>query len=288
VKEDIDFIFAQCKVSLTSFYGRKRARKTSGSSAQRFLSAHNLLLLALYSVRKNPTIVELSQTFKTPTTTVCELRERLFPLLQRCLSPWIKVPASIPGFEGGELNGASLSIDTTPTPIPRPTSKADRKLYFNYKKKPTAYAMKTQIVVGMDLKIWDVSETYPCSVHDLTVLRQSSVPGFLSEEIQALGDAAYVGEPHVQTPFKKPRGRELKRAQKLFNKKISHVRISVENTFKRLKDFKIISTVYRGDYHKLEDFNCIFKLVCALVNIDFEKHPLRRNLRNLKDLPNTI
>ena len=89
-------------------------------------------------------------------------------------------------------------------------------------------------------------------------------------------------------PYKKPPRRQLRRNEKLFNKQVSHVRISVENVFKRVKDFKIISQIYRGDYHKLADFNCIFKLVCALVNLMFEKHPLYRVMRSIKDLPDSI
>jgi len=75
--------------------------------------------------------------------------------------------------------------------------------------------------------------------------------------------------------------------QKLFNKQASHVRI-VEDVFKRVKDFKIISEKYRGDYHKLDEFNCIFKVVCALVNISFKTHPLYRQKRSIKDLPNSV
>ena len=149
--------------------------------------------------------------------------------------------------------------------------------------------MKTQVAVGLDLRIWDVSNTYPGSVHDLTILRQSTVPAeLLSDTSKALGDSAYIGESNVLTPCKKPPRGELKAAQKLWNKQVSHVRIVVENTFKRLKDWKIISNIYRGNYHKLGEFNDVFKVVCALVNIDFEKHPLRRNLRSLRELPKAL
>ena len=148
--------------------------------------------------------------------------------------------------------------------------------------------MKTQAIVGLDLKIWHVSSTYPHSIHDLTILRESGALELISAEKKGLGDSAYVGEPNVIVPFKRPPRRQLTRAQKLFNKQLSHVRITVENTFKRVKDFKIISHTYRGDYHKLDEFNCVFKLVCALVNFSFENHPLYRQRRSIKDLPDSI
>jgi len=208
--------------------------------------------------------------------------------MQRCLSRLVKVPPSAPRFDDGPLKGVFLVIDSTPTPIPKPPNREDQKRYFNFKKKGTRYAMKTQCAVGLDLKIWDVSDTYPHSVHDLTVLRGSDAFEMISQENRGLGDSAYIGEPRMLTPFKKPRGRQLRQREKLFNKQISHVRITVENVFKRVKDFKIISETYRGDYHKLGDFNCVFKLVCSLVNLGFEKHPLYRQMRSVKNLPDTI
>ena len=71
----------------------------------------------------------------------------------------------------------------------------------------------------------------------------------LSLKKKALGDSAYIGEPNVIVPYKKPPRRPLRQNEKLFNKQVSHVRISVENVFKRIKDFKIINQIYRGDYH---------------------------------------
>src|SRR5579872_7336191 len=97
----------------------------------------------------------------------------------------------------------------------------------------------------------------PHSTHDLTVLRESDALELISEQRKVLGDSAYQGEANLIVPFKKPRKRNLRLKEKLFNKQVSHVRIIVENVFKRVKDFKIISKKYRGDYHELEEFNSI-------------------------------
>jgi hypothetical protein len=272
-----------------NFHGEKKTRHNSGASiSKRFLSCHNLVLLGLHSLWKNPPDEDLADTFNTPRETIRDTKKKLFPIMERCLNHFIKISQSPPRFDDGPLKGAALVIDTTPTPIPKPSSREDQKLYFNFKKKHTRYAMKTQCVVGLDLKIWHVSKTYPHSVHDLTVLRDSSALEFISAEKKGLGDSAYVGEKNMIVPFKKPPQRTLRRNQKLFNKQVSHVRITVENVFKRVKDFKIITQTYRGDYHNLDEFNCIFKLVCALVNLMFEKHPLYRQMRSIKDLPDSI
>lgn len=286
-QDEFDLVFTLCKDALSSFHGRKKTRfiETKKCYSRSYLSRHNLLTLALQSLWKNPTIMELSETFRTPTTTIIDTRSRLFPLVERCLRDFVQVPTSYPRFVGGPLARSCAILDTTPTPIPKPTLREDRKLYFNFKKKPTPFALKTQIVLGFDLKIWSVSDTYPHSVHDLNVLRRSEIYPLLSDKKKGLGDAAYQGDPTMIAPFKKPRGGELKRSQKLFNKQLSHVRVAVENVFKRVKDWKVISDVYRGNYHNLDEFNCIFKLVCSLVNITFQNHPLRREQRALKKLP---
>lgn len=264
---------------------KKRARQAAEAEIPKtFMSRHNLLLLALVSMWRNPTKLQLSDLFNTAPTTIHDTRSRLFPLLYQCLQRFIKVPSHpTPRIDAEPLKGTFLIIDSTPTPIPKPKLQTDRKLYYNFKKRPSAFAMKTQVAVGLDLTIWDVSATYPHSVHDLQVLHGSIVPSLLTEEKKALGDSAYQGEPNFVVPFKKPRGRELKRSQKLFNKQLSHVRVAVENVFKRVKDFHIVSDIYREDYHNLGNFNIIFKLVCALVNIHFQKHPLRRTPTKLKN-----
>jgi len=241
---------------------------------------------------ENPTVEQLACMFKTPHMTVVTARAKLFPLLYQCLCHFIQLPShQTPRVDSGPLTGVQVVVDSTPTPIPKPTLQADRKLYYNFKKKPTPYAMKTQIAVGLDLKIWHVSETHPHSVHDLTVLRGTPIPNILSETKRALGDSAYQGEPNFLVPVRKPPRAELTRSQKLWNKQIGHVRVTVENVFKRVKDFRIVSDVYRGDYHKLQQFNVIFGLVCALVNIHFQSHPIRREQaqrKKLKRIPQRI
>ena len=152
-KDEIDLIYLWCKDELVNFHGRKKIRHSSGAKfLPTLLSSHNLLLLALHSLWKNPTLDDLADTFKTPRATISETRERLYPILQRCLSHLICVPKSTRRFEDGPLKDVAFIIDTTPTPIPEPSSKADRKLYFNHKRKKGKYAMKTQAAVGLDLK----------------------------------------------------------------------------------------------------------------------------------------
>ena len=135
-KDEVERIFTLCKDELTNFHGVKKTRRNAGASiSRRFLSCHNLLLLGLHSLWKNPTDEDLADTFNTPRETIRDTKKRLFPIMQQCLQHFIQAPASPPRFEGGPLKDAFMVVDTTPTPIPQPPSKDDRKLYFNFKKK---------------------------------------------------------------------------------------------------------------------------------------------------------
>jgi hypothetical protein len=208
----------------TTFMERKKFVSTQTRNVQE----HSYPVIICFSLRfTHSTTEELSDTFRTPAQTVSDTKLKLFPILLGCLTNFVKIPKWPPHFESGPLKGVFIIIDSTPTPIPKPKLSADRKLYYNFKKRPSAYAMKTQVAIGLDLTIWDVSQTYPHSVHDLTVFRQSAVPPLLSEEKKALGDSAYQGEVNIIVPVKKRRNRGLTQAQKLFNKQVAHVRISI-------------------------------------------------------------
>ena len=56
------------------------------------LSAHNLLLLALHSLWKNPTGQELAYTFHTPRRTISFYQTRLWPILDQCLQEFVSPP----------------------------------------------------------------------------------------------------------------------------------------------------------------------------------------------------
>ena len=107
-KDEVERIFTLCKDELTNFHGVKKTRRNAGASiSRRFLSCHNLLLLGLHSLWKNPTDEDLADTFNTPRETIRDTKKRLFPIMQQCLQHFIQAPASPPRFEGGPLKWSS-------------------------------------------------------------------------------------------------------------------------------------------------------------------------------------
>lgn len=83
-----------------------------------------------------------------------------------------------------------------------------------------------------------------CPTSDITLLRNQQskfVPGQGFD-----GDKAYVGAENVQTPHKKPRGKELTPQQKVENKEFSSTgRIFVEHVIRLLRIFRVAQQRFR-------------------------------------------
>jgi hypothetical protein len=61
-----------------------------------------------------------------------------------------------------------------------------------------------------------------------------------------------------------------------FNRDINSARAAIENINQCLKTYAILGGVYRGavnDFHKITK---IVEVVCALCNLNLNKHPIRR------------
>jgi hypothetical protein len=137
------------------------------------------------------------------------------------------------------------------------------------------HTLKTQIVVGPDGEIMEVSETVPGAQHDKKLYDESGVSDQLDEDEAMMGDSAFQGihKAHKAVlPDKKPKGGKLSDAQKKRNHRISQKRIVVENTIAQLKTFRVLYRVYR---HAREAYNDFFRIVAALVNRRMRRRPLR-------------
>ena len=78
------------------------------------------------------------------------------------------------------------------------------------------------------------------------------------------GDKAYVSEPQIRTPKKKPKNGELTEEEKENNKEISSLRIFVEHLIRIIKIFKVMGERFRL---KKEKYESVFLSVCGLVRL---------------------
>jgi hypothetical protein len=94
-------------------------------------------------------------------------------------------------------------------------------------------------------------------------------------EAKALGDKAYIGSELIYAPYKRFKGKRFTKAKKDFNKLLSSKRVIVENVNKRLEDFRVLGTIYRGA-RDAELVSRIVRVVVSLHNLMVPSHPLRR------------
>ena len=84
---------------------------------------------------------------------------------------------------------------------------------------------------------------------DATIWKKSGMGEYLQEEdLWVLGDKGYQGCLHVKHCLKKKPGQDtLDPSSREFNRQISVKRVEIENHFAKVKVWKAISHVYRGD-----------------------------------------
>lgn len=84
--------------------------------------------------------------------------------------------------------------------------------------------------------------------HDYQLFKESGVR--LKEQTEQIMDSGYQGaqSTHGKTvlPLKKPRGGQLDKEQKCFNKRVARQRVINENVIGSIKRFRIVAERYRN------------------------------------------
>ena len=80
-------------------------------------------------------------------------------------------------------------------------------------------------------------------------------------------DKAYVGEPAIKTPKKKPHIQELTSREKSQNKELASERIFVEHIIRLLKIFRVAQERFRLNSDK---YTQIIMTICGLVRLGIE------------------
>ncbi len=154
-----------------------------------------------------------------------------------------------------------LIVDSAEQVIERPLDYQEQKKYYSGKKK--THTFKSQFIVlpkGEDMI--DVVIGKPGPTSDIKICRQT-LNKFDSEQLFS-GDKAYIGEPQITTPYKKPKNGELTEAQKKVNKALSSNRIFVEHIIRIIKIFKVVQDRFRLRKNR---YKSVLLTVCGLVRL---------------------
>ena len=156
-------------------------------------------------------------------------------------------------------------VDATEQKINRPKHKTRRDNHFSGKKK--IYSKKVQIIINKNGLIIHKTKSSEGKKHDKKLFEENIIE--FPEEIIIEGDSGFQGigellKNEVVLPRKKQKGKERKKEDKRFNKKLSRSRILVENVIGKMKQFGVMKERYRN---KFEDYDKKVEIVVGLVNL---------------------
>ena len=229
----------------------------------------------------------LKETLPTP--------ERISKAISKC-----KIVEEIKKFVPGRGAG-TLLVDGTHIRVDRPGEKEERKKTYTGKKKN--HTNNTTIISTTDNIIVGISKTAVGSTHDLKMIKEHSIPfgrwtGKMRDEdtpakekftmymdLGYQGIQKYFPGVNVVLPHKKPRKKKtdsaapkLTKEQKAYNKKVGGIRVTVENSIGKIKQYSRMTEPYGGTE---EELNAEINIVAGLVNLHLMM-TLQRGNSNLR------
>lgn len=261
--------------------GKTRKRVIGGGRKYTLKEIEEKVMLIIFYYRHNVTHEVLGFMFGLDKSNVTRLLNKLLPLFEQAADPDLKTYLKQAQKEAEKISNPvaffkkfpgfkNLIVDATEQRKTRSHDNEKRKKDFSGKKK--MFSNKTQIIINENQRILDVSQRYFGSTHDKKVFNIDNSAYKIPRHSSLLGDLGYVGAPkeypdlNMILPHKKPKGKELTKEQKKFNKQHSRERVSVEHAIGKNKKFRILADTYRG---KEESYNQIFRNISALVNLNY-------------------
>ena len=248
--------------------GRRRA---IGAGHPFALSERDRVLLTVVWLRRYPIYEVLGLLFGISQETAVRTVPRVLPILEAAGL------TSMRGRDPGKYRRPNVDallretpelaviVDTFEQRIERPTDRTVADTYYSGKKKQ--HTLKVQVAVDEGGGIIDIPPSVRGPTNDLTLLRESGLPGRLPQEVGILGDLAYVGitafHPTGATPRRKPRSRPRPPEDIAFNTAFARRRVTVEHAIGRLRSFEALA---QRDRHHRTLHTARVRAIAGLVN----------------------
>jgi hypothetical protein len=129
----------------------------------------------------------------------------------------------------------------------------------NYSGKRHRAGRNIQVASDTEGHLLAISTPLCGSMHDRKAFAESGWENLLAD-VPIIADPAYQGTQAI-TPRKKPKGGELSDGDKENNKAISSIRSTVERCISHVKNWKILSSGYRG---RLAELPGIIRIITSL------------------------
>jgi len=246
------------KAELKRLNKSKRVRKSGGGRKKELLLEDQLMMLLMY-YRLYISQEFLGVIFNLHNCNVSRQINYLNPLLAQIF----KIPSHKVSLSEAELSEESIIeffVNATEQQIERP--KKGQKPYYSGKKKK--HTLKNQIITDKKGKVRAVTKSVPGKKHDKKLFDETRP--ILPENSDLTGDLGYYGASDITLPNKKPKGKELTKQEKQYNKELSKRRITVEHSFGKMIIYQILSQRFRNPLSK---HSLIFKNIAGLHNLMF-------------------
>ena len=288
-------IVEQMSKEYSTYMQQRRARpqrkRAIGAGRHNDLSLAIRIALVLTYLRLHIPQATVAALFGATQADVSRELRRLLPLIQRflpCPVVWEVVeetqqlaPSDTLALE--DLAEGRVLIDATEQRISRPHDYVRQKQYYSGKK--GQHTLKTQMLADGIHIIKAISTAVPGAKHDKALCDQLLTLERLPTGCEADADKGYQGlasqvtrvtledvttgetllvpRLNVQTPFKKPKGRDLTQEQQAFNRALGAIRIRIEHCIGWVKNWAILATRFRCD-HAI--YTSIMRTICGFVN----------------------
>lgn len=237
----------------------------AGGGAKSKLSVEDQIVFTLIYLRQSLTFQVLGWLFQVSESTAHNQFNYWLKILEDGLPP--SLIEQVKKNEENEtelleiLTDYELIVDRAEPEIPRPKDYQEQKKFDSGKKKE--HTRKNQLIVlpgGAD--IVDIVPGKRGPESDINLWR--SRKEIFAQEQKFAGDKAYIGEPQIQTPYKKPKKQELTPEQKEENKKFSSLRVVVEHVIRLVKIFRGAGDKFRLNFDKYES---VINTICGQVRL---------------------
>jgi hypothetical protein len=249
----------------TKIASRKIRIIAKGGGRKPKLSVPEQILLTLVYLRHLTTFQLLGIQFGVSESTANDIFKYWFPLLRELLPAslleQVKKNASDHEIAKELLAEFELIVDSCEQARERPREYELQKKFYSGKKKN--HTLKNQFIVlpnGKD--IVESTAGAPGPKSDINLFRERQHEFETNQKFN--GDKAYIGEPCIKTPRKKPKNRELTQEEKQENKEFSRQRILVEHIIRLVKIFRVASERFRLNPKRYEQ---VILTICGLVRL---------------------
>ena len=247
------------------------------------------VFLTLHWMAHYPTLGLLHAMFKLHTKSITRIIKRTTIALHQTLQHEIRWPSeqeltsqTYSFLHNDNFYEAVCVVDGSEIRISRPSN--NYLQIKTYSKKKKQHSLNVMFITNLVGKILYFSP-HRIGAHDQSHWNELGLRQmFENKRYGIMGDGGFkfnrkrdILRIHGFNPYKKPKGGKLTRRQKRYNRKLSQMRVVVENAIRRVKKWKVLGGVYR--HFRLGrgkiDLNHVLTIAVTLSNREIIRRPLR-------------